>query len=161
VRTAADRAALVDGLAVGAISVVATDHAPHTDQEKARSLEEAPAGSPGVQTLYLSCLELAQRLGDVWMAPRWVCEGPARLVGLDHRKGSIAPGLDADLVLVDPSGRTVVHADRMLSRQRHGVMEGLECGFSIRQVFSRGSQIVRDGHLEGPAAGRFLKPPSE
>ena len=161
IRTSADRTALVDGLAVGAISIVGTDHAPHTDQEKARSLEDAPAGSPGVQTLYLSCLELAKRLGDVWMAPRWVCEGPARLTGLDRFKGSIASGFDADLVLVDPAGRTVVRADRMLSRQRHGVMDGLEFGFEIKDVYLRGNLVAAQGKPRGPAAGRWVRPHSD
>src|SRR6266480_7536203 len=53
IRTEADRQALVDGLRRGVISIVSTDHAPHTDEEKAQDFERAPAGSPGVQTLYL------------------------------------------------------------------------------------------------------------
>src|SRR5438045_3539383 len=52
IRTAADRDALVDGLKRGVISIVSTDHAPHTDEEKSQDFERAPAGSPGVQTLY-------------------------------------------------------------------------------------------------------------
>ena len=59
IRTAADRDALVDGLRRGVISIVSTDHAPHTDEEKSQDFAQAPAGSPGVQTLYLSCLQLA------------------------------------------------------------------------------------------------------
>ena len=161
IRTGADRAALVDGLAAATISMVGTDHAPHTDDEKARSLEDAPAGSPGVQTLYLSCLELAKRLGDVWMAPRWVCEGPARLTGLDRRKGSIVQGFDADLVLVDPGGRTVVRAEGMHSRQRHGAMEGFESGFAIKEVYLRGNLVAAEGKPCGPADGRWVRPSSD
>jgi dihydroorotase (multifunctional complex type) len=82
IRKASDRDALVDGLARGAITVVATDHAPHTDEEKSLSFEDALPGSPGVQTLYLSCLELAKKLGDVWLAPKWASEAPAALVAL-------------------------------------------------------------------------------
>ena len=160
IRTGADRTALVDGIAVGAITIVGTDHAPHTDEEKARSLDDAPAGSPGVQNLYLSCLELAKRLGDVWMAPRWVCEGPARLTGLDRRKGSIAPGFDADVVLVDPGRRTVVRAEGMHSRQRLGAMEGFEFGFEIKEVYLRGRLVAAHGQPLGLAAGRFVRPGS-
>lgn len=160
IRTDADRTALVDGLAAGAISVIGTDHAPHSDDEKARSLDDAPAGSPGVQTLYLSCLELAKRLGDVWMAPRWVSEGPARLAGLDGRKGRLAPGFDADLVLVDPGAHTVVRANRMHSRQRHGVMEGFECSFAVKEVYLRGNLVAREGDLVGRARGGFVRPGS-
>src|SRR5207253_3430577 len=70
VRPAGDRDALIDGLRRGVIDIVSTDHAPHTDEEKSRPIQDAPAGSPGVQTLYLACLQLAQALGDVWLAPR-------------------------------------------------------------------------------------------
>src|SRR5207237_8372222 len=56
VRTAGDRDAFIDGLRRGVIDIVSTDHAPHTDEEKSRPFQDAPAGSPGVQTLYLSCL---------------------------------------------------------------------------------------------------------
>ncbi|MGA8923728.1 MAG: dihydroorotase family protein, partial [Candidatus Dormiibacterota bacterium] len=113
VRTAADREALVDGLSRGMITIVATDHAPHTDEEKSRSFTDAPPGSPGVQSLYVSCLELAERLGNVWLAPRWVSESPAALAGLRQSKGAIEPGFDADLVVVDPNRKTRVRAAQM------------------------------------------------
>ena len=154
IRTAADRDALVDGLRRGVIGIVSTDHAPHTDEEKSRSLEEAPAGSPGVQTLYLSCLQLAKNLGDAWLAPRWVCEAPARLAGLDRSKGAIAPGFDADLVIVDPRRKTRVTPRLMKSRQRHGAMEGQEFDFAIEQVFLRGERV--DGAKK--ARGRMARP---
>ena len=154
IRTAADRDALVDGLRRGVIGIVSTDHAPHTDEEKSRSLEEAPAGSPGVQTLYLSCLQLAKNLGDAWLAPRWVCEAPARLAGLDRSKGAIAPGFDADLVIVDPRRKTRVTPRLMKSRQRHGALEGQEFDFAIEQVFLRGERV--DGAKK--ARGRMARP---
>lgn len=158
IRTPADRAALVEAAANGVIRVIATDHAPHTDEDKARSFEQAPSGSPGVQTLYLSCLELASSLGDVWLAPRWVCEGPADLAGLRESKGAIAPGFDADIVVVDPQQKTVVRAAAMRSRQRHGALDGKTFGFAIRDVFVRGGAVIRNGKRVGRAAGRMVRP---
>jgi dihydroorotase len=158
VRTAADRQALVDGLDTGIISIVATDHAPHTDADKARPLGEAAAGSPGVQTLYLSCLELAMRLGDVWKAQRWVCEAPAALIGLQESKGRISPGFDADLTIVDPRRPTVFRPAAMKSKQKHGVLEGLESSFSIAEVYLRGRPVVRRGRAVGDAIGRMVRP---
>ena len=158
IRSAADRDALVDGLAQGVIGLVATDHAPHTDEEKAASFDEAPAGSPGVQTLYVSCLELARRIGDVWLAARWVSEAPAALVGLQETKGTIAPGYDADLVIVDPGKRTLVRPEAMRSRQRHGALDGMDFGFSVREVYLRGAAIWRDGRRVGGATGRMVRP---
>ncbi len=153
IRTEADRQALVDGLRRGVISIVSTDHAPHTDEEKSRPFEEAPAGSPGVQTLYLSCLQLAKELGDVWLAPRWVSEAPARLAGLEQSKGAIASGYDADIALVDPRGTTTIAPHEMRSRQRHGAMEGRRFDFAIKQVFLRGELL--DG---ARPRGRMVRP---
>jgi allantoinase len=156
VRTAADQQALVNALAASVISIVATDHAPHTDREKAGSLHDAPPGSPGVQTLYLSCLELAKRMGDVWRAPRWVCEGPAELAGLQQSKGFIAPGYDADLVIVDPNRTTTVRPALMRSRQRHGALEGKEFGFSVVEVYLRGEPVTKARRPRG----RMVRPSS-
>jgi len=154
IRSAADRDALVDGLRRGVISIVSTDHAPHTDEEKSRPFQEAASGSPGVQTLYLSCLQLAKNLGDVWLAPRWVSSAPATFAGLQESKGSVAPGFDADLVIVDPKGKTRVAAGDMHSRQRHGVMEGMEFDFAIKDVYLRGEPVMRSTK----ARGRMVRP---
>ncbi len=158
IRTVHDRDALVEGLANGVITVVATDHAPHSNAEKGAPFGEAFAGSPGVQTLYVSCLELARRTGDVWRAPRWVAEAPAALAGLQESKGTIAPGFDADLVIVDPRRPTRVRAETMRSRQRHGALEGMQFGFTVREVYLRGALVARDGRPMGRTAGRLVRP---
>jgi len=151
VRTAPDRAALREALAEGAVQMVATDHAPHTDAEKALPLEEAPAGSPGVQTLYLSCLELARQLGDLSQAVRWCAEQPALFMNLYPRKGAIQEGADADLVVLDPGGTTRIRAADMRSRQRNSALEGLEAHFAIKEVLLRGEP-------PGAGRGRFVRP---
>ncbi|HSS60611.1 MAG TPA: dihydroorotase family protein [Candidatus Limnocylindrales bacterium] len=156
VRTEADREALVDGLRRGVIGIVSTDHAPHTDEEKSRTFEEAPAGSPGVQTLYLSCLQIAKNLGDVWLAPRWVSEAPAAFAGLEKSKGAIAPGFDGDVVIVDPRARTRVAAEMMRSRQRRGALEGQQFDFAIDEVFLRGERAL---DADRPR-GRLVRPAS-
>ena len=161
IRGAGDRAALRVALRDGLIERVATDHAPHEDGEKlGRSLEDTAAGSPGVQTLYLSCLELAGELGaPPAAAVRWVSEGPARGLGLWPRKGVIQPGSDADLVLVDPGGETVVRPEAMRSRQRHGVFDGRRFGFAVKAVWSRGDEVARDGEpVGGPGRGVLVRP---
>lgn len=154
IRTPADRAALVDGLKRGTISIIGTDHAPHTDEEKGRPFEDAMSGTPGVQTLYLSSLEMASQLGEVWQAVQWVSERPAALVGLQESKGAIAVGYDADIAIVDPSAKTTVSAADMRSRQRHGALEGHEFGFAIKDVFVRGERVQHAGR----ARGRQVRP---
>ena len=154
IRSPADREALVDGLKRGVISIVSTDHAPHTDEEKSRQFEEAAPGSPGVQTLYLSCLQLAKDLGDAWQAPRWVSQSPAELAGLTESKGAVSPGFDADIVIVDPTRKTQVRAEHMRSRQRHGALEGTEFDFAIKEVYLRGEPVGRGGKPRG----RMVRP---
>jgi allantoinase len=158
VRTAADRAALTEAAAKGVIRIIATDHAPHTDEEKAQPLERALSGSPGVQTLYVSCLELARQMGDESLAPRWLSEGPAALAGLQATKGAIAAGYDADLVIVDPTQTMRVRPAFMKSRQRHGALDGKEFGFTVRDVFVRGQAVVRGGKSVGRSHGRMVRP---
>ena len=158
VRTAADRRALRDAVREGLVTIVGTDHAPHSDDEKARDLEAAPPGTPGVQTLYLSCLQLGLETNDFWLAPRVVAEAPARLAGLGETKGRIAAGFDADLVVVDPKRSTVFAPAMMRSRQRHGALEGMKVGFSIRATYLRGRPVFRNGRLATGTAGRMVRP---
>jgi len=162
IRTEADRAALLQGLLAGEISIVATDHAPHTDAEKLQaSLADAHPGSPGVQTLYLSCLEIAQRQGDAWRAAAWASVEPARRLGLWPQKGRLGPGSDADLTLVEPGPETVASVEAMQSRQRHGALMDQRFGFAVRAVFSRGQLVAQDGRPCGPAGwGRMVRPHS-
>ncbi len=159
VRSDRDRSALREGVAGGAIDTIGTDHAPHTDREKfGEPLGSCHPGSPGVQTLLVSTLHLGRELG-LARAIDLVSANPAYRLGLYPRKGAIVPGADADLVLVDPEGHTEVKADSMHSRQRRGVFEGMRFDFSIRQVYSRGDLVARDGEVVGrPGRGRFLRP---
>jgi dihydroorotase (multifunctional complex type) len=163
VRGADDRAALLDALRRGDVEIVATDHAPHSDAEKlTRSLDEALPGSPGVETLYLSCLDLARHWGDPGSAVRWASEGPARMLGIYPRKGALQPGSDADLVLADPRGETVVSAERLHSRQRHSALEGQRLGFALRAVYSRGELVSEGGEPVGEGGrGRLVRPAIE
>ncbi|MGH7902921.1 MAG: dihydroorotase [Candidatus Dormibacteraceae bacterium] len=161
VRTADDQAALRAGLADGEIQIVATDHAPHTEGEKSAPLAEAAPGNPGVQTLLVSCLELARAGGDLGAAVRWVSWWPAFLFGLAGRKGGIEPGADADLVLVDPAGETLVGPATALSRQRHGLLDGRRFGFAVRATYLRGRLVARDGAPAGDPAGQLVRPGGE
>ena len=97
-------------------------------------------------------------MGDVWQAPQWVCEAPAALAGLQESKGRISPGFDADIAVVDPRRGTVFRPALMRSKQKHGVLEGLESSFSIAEVYVRGRLVMRRGRAVGPAIGRLVKP---
>ncbi len=106
-REEADRQAILKGLADGTIDIIATDHAPHTAQEKARPLTEAPSGIIGLETaLSLGITELVEK-GYLSMKQllRLMSTNPAALYGLDA--GYLAEGGPGDIVLVDAGAETV------------------------------------------------------
>jgi dihydroorotase-like cyclic amidohydrolase len=76
------------------------------------------------------------------------------LAGLRESKGAIETGFDADLVIVDPKGKTRVRAAEMRSRQRHGALDGKEFGFAVKAVFLRGEVV---GGSRRPR-GRMVRP---
>lgn len=160
VRELNDRDALRRGLLDGSVALIASDHAPHTDAEKVDvPLGRAAAGSPGVQSLLLSALEVATLHNDIALAARWVCEAPAKRFGLYPRKGCIAVGSDADLAIVDLESTTRIDATTSRSLQHRVALEGLELHAAIRSVYVRGQQVAEEGELVDSApAGQWIRP---
>lgn len=101
IKTAADNQRLWDALLEGVIQIIATDHAPHTLEEKALPFPECPSGLPAVENSLALLLDRVNRgLCTLEQVVHWMCEGPA-LVWDILNKGKIQRGYDADLVLVD------------------------------------------------------------
>jgi len=105
------REAVFERVADGTVDMVATDHAPHTREEKEAGLWEAPSGVPGVETMLPLLLESA-RQGELGYerVQELVAHNPARIFDLDS-KGRIEPGYDADLTLVDPDDARQIRGD--------------------------------------------------
>jgi dihydroorotase len=105
------RQAVFERVADGTVDIVATDHAPHTREEKNAGLWEAPSGVPGVETMLPLLLESA-RQGELTyeQVVDLVAHTPAEIFDLDS-KGRIKPGYDADLVLVDPDDAREIRGD--------------------------------------------------
>ena len=112
IRSVSDMDALRDGLSDGTIDAVATDHAPHTNDEKAVGFEEAPRGVIGLETA-------AAAVWDVIPAPERFFEvmsvNPARIVGLDRHGIAVEPGSPANLVVFDPDREWTVSSFRSRS----------------------------------------------
>jgi len=159
-RTKEDNEALWGGLAFEDLDVLATDHCPFSAADKSGHADftTIPGGLPSLEAR----LSLAYYFGQRhWMTlERWVevcCTNPARIFGL-HRKGQIAPGFDADLVIFDPNRWRTLQAGKTLHEQVDWTpYEGMPVQGWPRDVLSRGRVVVRDGKFVGePGWGRFV-----
>ena len=157
IKTAEDRAALLDGLVSGKLDVVATDHAPHLAEEKAQTYFKSPAGLPLVQHALLSLLEHVHdgRL-PLEMAVTKTSHAVADLFGVAER-GYIREGYRADLVLVDLAGETTVSADNILYKCGWSPFEGYRFRSRIATTLVNGVLAWHDGALTDAIAGERLE----
>jgi dihydroorotase len=131
-RTRADVDAVVEGVADGTIDAIATDHAPHTVEEKEQELAACPNGVVGLETalgVVLSIKEIPfERIIDALTA------APARILGLKS-KGRLEAGADADITLIDPRAAWTVDSSAFRSRGRSTPFEGMKLvGRAVRVV---------------------------
>ena len=156
IKTADDRKALLAAVNDGRIDIIATDHAPHTAEEKANSYFKAPAGLPLVQHALLSLFDLAKQKK---MTPELIveraCHAPADLFGVGER-GYVREGYFADLVIVDPKHGFRVTPDNVLYKCGWSPFEGHEFSASIDTTIINGEIAYRDGSLTGAVVGRRL-----
>jgi len=142
-RSEGRREALFERLADGRIDVVATDHAPHTREEKDASIWDAPSGVPGVETALPLLLEAARTGRLSYERVRAVtATNPAEIFGLP-RKGRVEAGRDADLVLVDPEDAREIRGGDLHSKCGWTPFEGKQ-GVFPELAMVRGT-VVWDG----------------
>jgi len=148
-RPAADRDATVEALIDGTVDFVGSDHAPHAADEKFGPDPWSTAGgSPGLDTVAPAILDFACRgLIPYTRVTEMLGARPAELFGIADRKGSLRPGMDGDLVLVDPTIERTVSAESIRSKAGRSVFEGATLrGWPIMTVL-RGRIIAQDGEL--------------
>ncbi len=131
-RTRADVEAVVEGVADGTIDAIASDHAPHTIEEKEQDLAACPSGVTGLETALGAVLSIRKipfaRLIDALTA------APARILGLPT-KGRLEPGADADVTLIDPKASWTVDPSKFKSRGRSSPFEGMKfTGRAVRVI---------------------------
>jgi dihydroorotase len=158
IKTAADRDALRAAVVDDRIDVIATDHAPHTLEEKARGYFEAPSGLPLVQHSLLMLLD--QHAQGLFTLPKIVekaAHNPAVLFGIAER-GFIREGYYADLVAVDLAAVTRVDAAQIRYKCGWSPFEGTDFRGGIVMTVLNGVPVFRDGQpVAGPRAAQALE----
>jgi dihydropyrimidinase len=161
-RSAHHRDALWRGLRAGSLGVVSSDHCPFCFAEKRRLGAEdfrlIPNGGPGVEhrMILMYSEGVAQNRISLEKYVDLTSAAPARQFGLPS-KGAIAPGLDADIVVLDPAGTTTISAETQNQRLDYTLYEGWQLQGAIESVYSRGQLVARDGQPVGPGGrGRFV-----
>lgn len=155
-RSPHDNEVLWQALRDGVIDFIATDHAPHTLEEKAQAYPKSPSGMPGVETS-LAVMLTAAMAGKCTVAQvaNWMSKAVAIAYGIPN-KGAIAPGYDADLVLVDLNTYRQVRREELLTKSRWSPFEGWNLtGWAVTTIV--GGEIVYDkGILNTSVRGQAL-----
>jgi dihydroorotase len=156
IRTPADNAALWAGLHDGVIDFIATDHAPHTLEEKAQGFPKAPSGMPGVETS-LPLMLSAMREGRCTLAEiqKWMCYGPAEAYRIPN-KGRILEGWDADLTLVDLEHARPVRNEETFTKVRWSPWHGRELYGWPTHTIVNGEIAFDNGRIHEQVRGRPL-----
>lgn len=155
VKTAADRAALWQGIAEGRIDVLATDHAPHTLAEKQNPYWSCPSGGPLVQHSLLAGFAFVARGLALTHLVALMCHHPATLFGIVDR-GFLREGYWADLVLVDPRQPTTVTPESLLYSCGWSPFEGVTFPASVTHTFVSGQLAYRLGVVDPAVRGMRL-----
>jgi dihydropyrimidinase len=157
------RADLWKGLRTNDLAIVSTDHCPFCMKEqKELGIGDFSKIPNGIGTVEHRVDLVYQGVADGKLSlERWVetiATTPARMFGLYPRKGVIAPGSDADIVLYDPGVRTTISASTHHMNMDHSAWEGFQISGRVDTVLSRGEILVQDGTFHGrKGRGRFLR----
>lgn len=156
VKTKVDRDALRQALIDGKIDVVATDHAPHTWEEKQGFVDQAASGGPVVQHALVVMLELcAQGVFTPELVVEKMAHAPAELFRLKDR-GYIREGYYADLVLVDPKQSWTVNKDNLLYQCGWSPLEGTTFSHKVLKTWVNGRLVYDEGRFDENYRGMEL-----
>ena len=156
VKKATDRAALWEALLDDRLDVIATDHAPHTLEEKQQTYTKAPSGGPLVQHALLALVEKVKE--GVWTMEKLVekaCHNPAKIFQIEKR-GFIREGYFADLVLLDDKKTQTVSRDTILYKCGWSPFEGTTFSSTVTHTFVNGVLIYDNGAFNNTIKGKRI-----
>ncbi len=161
-RKKADQEALWAALRDGEIETVATDHCSFTREQKRLGIDDfrkIPGGMPGAETRGIVIYSEGVAKGRI--SREKMCEvlseNPARLYGLYPQKGTLREGSDADLVILDPEGKTIIDQKTQVSKSDYAPLQGMELQGAIAQVYLRGEKVAEHGTVLKEGRGRYVK----
>jgi dihydroorotase len=138
-RSGEDQAALWKGINTGVVDIVASDHAPHTKEEKRKPYWEAPAGVPGIETMLpLMLTAVKRRWINLYKLTKLLSINPAKRMGLYPQKGVLSEGSDADIVVVDLNKKQEIRAKNLHSKCGWTPFEGFKTVGAPVMTVSRG-----------------------
>lgn len=157
VKTCRDRDLLFDGLLNNKLDVIATDHAPHTLEEKANSYIKAPSGGPLIQHSLLTMMEF-NRQGKISLGNivNKMCHAPAVAYNIEKR-GFIKKGYYADLVLVSPSKEWKIAPENILYKCGWSPLEGVTMHSEVVSTYVNGRRVYHKGTFADQYKGNALK----
>ncbi len=156
VKTQADRDALRGAVNEGRIDVIATDHAPHTAEEKALPYAKCPSGGPLVQHALVAMLEMMHDgIFTLEQVVEKMCHAPARLFAVEER-GYMREGYKADLVLVDLNAPWTVSRENLLYKCGWSPFEGTRFRARVLNTWVNGNMVYADGKVDRSVRGERL-----
>jgi len=153
IKCASDKEALWEALLSDKIDVIATDHAPHTREEKNNTYFKAPSGGPLVQHSLVAMLEMSRKgFITVDKLVQKMCHAPADLFRIEER-GYIREGYFADMVLIDPNKSWVVSPENILYKCGWSPFDGLEFSHQVNTTFVNGKIAYRNNKIQPSVNG--------
>jgi dihydroorotase len=156
-----DRVALWRAVRDGTVDMIATDHAPHTIEEKTfgASIFEQASGFPGLETsvaLMLTCVD--RGLLTLARYVRLTSDAPAKKWGLYPKKGRIAVGADADFTVVDTKKEWTIDPAKFESKAKYSPFEGFKAKGAAVYTIVRGGVVMDHGHVDARSKGEMQRP---
>lgn len=160
VRTPEHSQALWEGLKSGAVDMIATDHSPHTKEEKFRpSIWEAIAGWPGTETMLPLILNEVNK-GTLTLneLTKYMSQNPAKVWGMYPQKGSLSVGSDGDLTVVDLKKQFTIRADSLHSKAKLTPFDGWQVKGAPTYTIVGGQVVMENGVVNEDMRGRLITP---
>lgn len=156
IKTQDDQQAIIDAVNSDKLDVIATDHAPHTYDEKMNSYMKCPSGGPMVQHSLTAMLEMVSKgIFTIEKVVEKMCHAPAILFGIEKR-GFIREGYYADLVLIDPNVNWRITRENILYKCGWSPLEGVNLGSKVTHTFVNGRLVYEEGKFDESVKGVSL-----